>query len=354
MSRDFFLARLFIAALFGLCWLDYQALRPGVFLLPLAAVLSLLGAGELLAMFRQRGHQPQPFVTYGGVLITVLAAGMPVLVPSQFGGTSVGSLGWLMIGLTAAFLLATVAELRRFAASGAATTNLALTTLTILYVGGLMGFLVQLRLLSGTPWGSDGRWGMLALVSLIATVKMSDIGQYTVGRLIGRHKLAPAVSPGKTWEGAVGGIIFAIVEAWILFRWGANWIVGDAGEPEGPVAICRFRGSGGRCRHGWRSGRVDAQARRRRERLQHVDAGLRRRARLARLAVGGGTRGLFVLGAAMGRTVRRNRSSRVAIAVEIPRGRHFRHNPYVMQSLIGKAVALRLGVVLVRNGRNWV
>ncbi len=235
-----FLGTLFIAALFGLCWVDYQALRPGIFLVPLAAVLSLLGAGELLAMFHHRGQRPQPLVTYSGVLITVLAAGMPMLVPSQFGGISVGSLGWLMIGVTAAFLLATVAELRSFAALGAATMNLALTTLTILYVGGLMGFLVQLRLLSGPPWGSDGRSGMLALVSLIATVKMSDIGQYTVGRLIGRHKLAPAVSPGKTWEGAVGGIIFAIVGAWILFRWGANWIVGDAGEPEGPVAILGF------------------------------------------------------------------------------------------------------------------
>ena len=101
-----FLGTLFIAALFGLCWLDYQALRPGVFLVPLAAVLSLLGAGELLAMFRQRGHQPQPLVIYSGVLITVLAAGMPVLVPSPVRRNVGGLVGWLTIGLTAAFLLA--------------------------------------------------------------------------------------------------------------------------------------------------------------------------------------------------------------------------------------------------------
>ena len=95
-----------------------------------------------------------------------------------------------------------------------------------------MGFMVQLRLLSGPPWGSDGRWGMLALVSLIATVKMSDTGQYTVGRLFGRHKLAPAVSPGKTWEGAVGGIVVRDCRRrGSSSRWGASWIVGDAGEP---------------------------------------------------------------------------------------------------------------------------
>jgi phosphatidate cytidylyltransferase len=79
--------------------------------------------------------------------------------------------------------------------------------------------MVQLRVLSGGPWGTDGRWGMLALVSLIATVKMSDIGQYTVGRLIGRHKLAPKISPGKTWEGVAGGVVFAAVTSAYLVFW---------------------------------------------------------------------------------------------------------------------------------------
>ena len=105
---------------------------------------------------------------------------------------------------------------------GTATTNLALSILAIAYAGGLMGFMVQLRLLDGPRLGNDGRWGMVALISLIATVKMSDIGQYTVGRLFGRRKLAPAVSPGKTWEGAFGGALFAIVAAWLVFYWAAG------------------------------------------------------------------------------------------------------------------------------------
>ena len=50
---------------------------------------------------------------------------------------------------------------------------------------------------------------MVALVSLIAVVKMGDIGAYTVGRLIGRHKMAPSISPGKTWEGLAGGLLFS-------------------------------------------------------------------------------------------------------------------------------------------------
>jgi phosphatidate cytidylyltransferase len=221
---------LIIAALVVLCWLDYNAARPGLFLLPLATLLSLLGAGELLAMFRQRGHQPAAWVVYCGVLVTVLAAGTPVFAPSLSGGSAVDRLGWLTIGLAAPLLLAITFELRRYQSSGQATTNLALTALAIVYVGGLIGAMVQLRLLSGGPWGSDGRWGMLALISLIATVKMSDIGQYTVGRLIGRHKLAPAVSPGKTWEGAAGGLAFAIVAA-LCLPWGHGAAAASGAAP---------------------------------------------------------------------------------------------------------------------------
>jgi phosphatidate cytidylyltransferase len=214
----FVLGFLFIALLAGLCWLDYHASRPGTFLLPLAAVLSLAGAAELLAMFRKRGHAPLPLAVYGGTLLTVLLAGTPAFIPRSWSSSAiVGQLGWLAIGLAAGFAIAVVAELKKYDAPGRSTTSLAFSCLAILYVGGLMGFMVQLRVLHVGPGENDGRWGMLALVSLIATVKMSDTGQYAAGRLFGRHKLAPSVSPGKTWEGAVGGVLFAIGTAWLVF-----------------------------------------------------------------------------------------------------------------------------------------
>jgi phosphatidate cytidylyltransferase len=106
--------------------------------------------------------------------------------------------------------------------------NLGLEALIILYLGGALGFIVQLRLLGQDPNGDDARSGMLALVSLVAIVKMSDIGQYTVGRLIGRHKLAPQVSPGKTWEGALGGALFAVIAAWIVFGWAAKYFTSSS------------------------------------------------------------------------------------------------------------------------------
>jgi phosphatidate cytidylyltransferase len=53
---------------------------------------------------------------------------------------------------------------------------------------------------------------------VIAIVKMGDIGAYTVGRLLGRHKLAPTLSPGKTIEGAAGAIAFGCFASWLVFR----------------------------------------------------------------------------------------------------------------------------------------
>ena len=89
------------------------------------------------------------------------------------------------------------------------------------YVGLLLSFAIPLRLVGG----------MTALAAMLVAVKMCDTGAYTVGRLIGRHKLAPVISPGKTIEGAIGGILFASASTCGLLyllglppRWGA-WIV---------------------------------------------------------------------------------------------------------------------------------
>ncbi len=54
----------------------------------------------------------------------------------------------------------------------------------------------------------DGRWW---LFYLIFVTKVTDVGGYFIGKLVGRHPLAPHLSPKKTWEGAIGGFIFAVL-----------------------------------------------------------------------------------------------------------------------------------------------
>jgi len=84
----------------------------------------------------------------------------------------------------------------------------ALTLLGAVYLGGLGGSMAALALLAP---GGEGPWRLLLLM---ATVMMADSAAYFAGRALGRRKLAPSVSPGKTWEGAwaslAGGVLGAL------------------------------------------------------------------------------------------------------------------------------------------------
>lgn len=76
------------------------------------------------------------------------------------------------------------------------------TVAGILYVGWLLSYLVALR---GLDAGRD--WVFLALAATFG----SDTAAFFVGRALGRHRLAPSISPGKTWEGAIAGVFGAII-----------------------------------------------------------------------------------------------------------------------------------------------
>lgn len=206
------LGSLLILAVAGLAWLDFGSSRPGLVMAPLAVVGSLLSAGELVRLFEGLPHTPAPsrYLVVPGAVAVVLASCAPMVRP--IGGetsidAAVGRVGWVALGLAASCLVVMSAEMRRYKLPGSATIRLALAIFAIAYAGGLMGFVVQLRLLRGGPWGEDGRWGMLALISLIVAVKSNDMGAYFFGRLFGRTKMAPVLSPGKTWEGAFGGFL---------------------------------------------------------------------------------------------------------------------------------------------------
>ena len=215
---------LLVAALAALCWLDAHAARPGVYLAPLAVVLTGLAAQEMLGLFQAGGHRPAAWTVFIGTLLPVLASAAPIAWKTYPANCPVGRLGWLACGLAAGLLVCLVGEMQRFRINGpgGSTVNLALGALSVLYVGGLMGFLVQLRLL---PIVASDNFssreanlaGMFALLSMILVVKMTDTGAYTAGRLWGRHKMAPTLSPGKTWEGAAGGLVAALVGALIAF-----------------------------------------------------------------------------------------------------------------------------------------
>jgi len=79
----------------------------------------------------------------------------------------------------------------------------------VLYVGWLLGYWLNLRIL---PDGRD--WVYLAMFTTFA----NDTGAFFIGRAWGKRRLIPAISPGKTWEGAMGGLLCAIVIAVAMSR----------------------------------------------------------------------------------------------------------------------------------------
>jgi phosphatidate cytidylyltransferase len=200
-----------VAVLLGLCWLDAHAIHQGVWLFPLAVVICVLATDELLAMFRAVGHEPHKWATHSGALLALAGASAPIAWPGLVDDTALGGLGFLMLGIVAGLVINILVELWRYVAPGKAITQLALSTFAVIYIGGLLGFLVQLRLLN--IGGDVSRGGMLALFSMIATVKFTDIGAYFAGHRFGKHKMAPVVSPGKTWEGAAGGLVLGTLAA---------------------------------------------------------------------------------------------------------------------------------------------
>lgn len=82
-------------------------------------------------------------------------------------------------------------------------TGLGVTMLGVLYIAFLGGFLISTRV------GFDPVLSTKLLLFFFVVIFGSDAGQYFSGRALGKHKLAPAISPGKTIEGAIGGLIAA-------------------------------------------------------------------------------------------------------------------------------------------------
>jgi phosphatidate cytidylyltransferase len=75
---------------------------------------------------------------------------------------------------------------------------------------------------------------MLALLSLLVIVKTADTGAFAFGKSFGRHKMTPALSPGKTWEGSIGGLATAGLASWAMFHFAGPELVGT-GYVEPPL-----------------------------------------------------------------------------------------------------------------------
>ncbi len=89
------------------------------------------------------------------------------------------------------------------------------TLLGVVYVPWLFSFFPKIKYLYP---GSDSP-GWLLIFYLVVVTKFCDTGAYITGRMFGRHKMIPRISPNKTWEGVLGGIVIAVVASITAFEY---------------------------------------------------------------------------------------------------------------------------------------
>ncbi|MBX7169293.1 MAG: phosphatidate cytidylyltransferase, partial [Pirellulales bacterium] len=171
------LGAVLIAALVGLVWLDHSLAMPGAVLFGVALMLTILAAQEVVSLLAAGGYRPLAGVIYGGSLLVVLSNAVPLFIRPVSDEHPLERLGWPLLAFTLSFMAALAGEMRRYRQPGGVIANVGLATFGVAYVGLLLSFTVQLRMLGGSAAGLTG------LLALVIVVKMGDTGAYTVGRL---------------------------------------------------------------------------------------------------------------------------------------------------------------------------
>jgi phosphatidate cytidylyltransferase len=166
---------------------------------------------ELATLFAAERVQPYRFISAVGSGLLVIHAFCMQFRKFQLYSTSALAFIIVFTMLSAALRRAWIRQTHE------AITHMAGTVLATLYLGGLAWFLMALRVKqSYRPDRYSG--STMIIVMILLVVKFTDIGAYFGGRAFGRHKLIPWLSPAKTWEGLLCGLLTAAAVGAICAR----------------------------------------------------------------------------------------------------------------------------------------
>ncbi len=192
--------------------------RPGIILALLSAAVAAVCGIEFSRMWKEQNRQTARAMA-GAAATMSLIASVPVLWREYPIDCPIGKFGWSIAGVIAAMLLAFIVEGRKFkghsTVPGEVAERIGRTVFMAGYLAMLFGFVAPLRSIE-----QNNALGLVAIICLIATVKMSDACAYFAGKSFGTVKLAPSISPGKTLQGTlaapVGGCLAAAIVVYIV------------------------------------------------------------------------------------------------------------------------------------------
>jgi phosphatidate cytidylyltransferase len=156
----------------------------------LTAIILLLASSEYVNIFRTGGFRPSLIVVLGGTLLFVLGRAINGFESSP----------WMISLLILVSMAYHLVDFER--GRDQAGSDFGLTVSGALYVGWLGAYLISLREMSDGMW-----WVLLVLTS----IWLADSGAYMIGKQFGRHNITPRLSPKKTWEGYIGGVVVGTV-----------------------------------------------------------------------------------------------------------------------------------------------
>lgn len=187
--------------------------------LVLAVVVVVACAAEVYGSLRQAGHRPATLVGLvgtAGLMWAAYAKGLPAVALVTMLVVVVTML-WYLFGL----------------GRGSALTGIGSTLAVYLWVG-LLGCYAALLV---APGQFPHRHGVAFLLGAVAAVVAADVGALAVGAWLGRHRMAPAVSPNKTWEGWAGGAALCVLVSAVVIGHIHPWTPGTGAILGAVVAV---------------------------------------------------------------------------------------------------------------------
>lgn len=198
-------------------------LPAGIVMFGLTLVVAPLAGRELANIFRANGIAARTWLTSLAAMAGVmLSYSIPTQTLASAGTDATTTVAIVATGMLFVFILALFTFSRNQNVQGVVAAAGAVV-FAMVYLGFMLGFFLALR-------RSHSAW---LIIGIIFTTKMCDTGAYFTGRLIGKRKLIPWLSPGKTWEGLAGGIVTAAGLAMLL----AWWARGSLDPPDNNIPL---------------------------------------------------------------------------------------------------------------------
>jgi len=171
----------------------------GLALFALGLAVAPLAARELCTIFRAHGIQANTWLTAAAAALGLMVSYcVPMDTPDRAGVGAVEAIAIVSTALVLMFVISLLYFSRDQNVEGVVAAAGAVM-FAMVYLGLMTGFLLLLR-------RGHSAW---IIVGVILITKSCDTGAYFTGRAIGRHKMIPWLSPGKTWEGLAGGVVTA-------------------------------------------------------------------------------------------------------------------------------------------------